>query len=371
MSNNILEPKFMLEVVKNIEIPRAYIGQNYLPMVDVSTEALTWDVLKDEQNLGGVYSIDGQIRPGSEAIFGQMFADVCRIGAARLVSESEWRKLRDPGMAGIETGMVGDIKAEVTRKVAQKLVDCNREVDATLEYLRINALLGYIKWPPEPATGKGALGNAVFAVDYRLPSDHKVKATDANLGGGGYFWTTIASADIVKDLEAIQVFLADEGGDPTQLDMIMSRHALKLAMQQASFIDIMKYTNPSGLMNFGAAAQYIETTLGIRPVIYDTQYTYRTVSTTDPSDITINRVRILPTNYVLFVPRNTKVGDVATSPAEANGWRTGKFTWLKKEVNPWKTELGEGINAFPRLTKPESIFVLQIEQDPKGLKAKK
>lgn len=370
-TNDVLSIRFMMEVVNNIPIPRNYIGLRYLPYVPVSSAELTWDVLKDEQNLAGLYSIDGKIMPGHEPIFGQMFADVCRIGGSRVVSEDEYRKLRDPGMIGIETGLVADLRAEAERKIAKKLAACNREVDATVEYLIMNALQGYISWPPPGLNTTPALGNAVFKLDYNFPSDHKINVS-SNSDFGGYYWTDATNADIVKAMEQSALVLEDDAGvDASNLDVVMTRHVLKWALQQSKFVDIVKYTNPSGILNFGLAQGYLETTLGIRIVIYSAQYTYRTVSATDPSDITINRVRFLNTNKVIVMPRGVKLGDMATSPSKANNWQTGKFTWNKEEQNPWRDEIGVGINAFPRLTTPEAILVLQVAADPTGLKTKK
>jgi len=375
-TNDILTPRFMLEVVEHIPIPRNYFAQEYFPTREVTDEELTWDVLKEEQNLAGLYSIDGKIMSGHEAIFGQMFADICRIGAARTVSESEWRKLRDPGMVGIRTGVVGDIRAEIERKIARKLVDCTREVNATMEYLCMNALQGYIPWPPPgypKSASEYAIGNAVMTVDYNFPADHKIRADNTTVfGTGAALWSDTTNSDPVKAIQVIAEKIEDDAGIPADsLDMIMTRRTVRLMGENTKLRNLMKYTDIAGLLNFGLIARYMEDYLGIRPRIYSAQYTYRTVGTSDPSDITINRIRMLNTNKVLFVPRGTQIGDFATSPAQANNWRPGRFTWRKEEQNPWRMEIGVGINGFPRMIKPECIFVVQVEEDPTGLKSKK
>jgi hypothetical protein len=363
----------MLEVVRNIEIPRAYIGLGYMPMRPVSSAELTWDVLKDEQNLGGLYSIDGKVMPGHDPIFGQMFSDVCRIGASRVIAEDEYRKLRDPGMVGVETGMVADLRAEATRKVAEKLAACNREVDVTIEYLIMSALQGYIAWPPPGLNTTQVPGNAKLTVDFNFPSNHKVRADNTTIfGSGTALWSDETNCDVAKQFQIIAEKLEEDAGiSADNLDVILPRRAVRLMGQTAKLRDIVKYTDARGLLSFGAVRDYLAGQYGVNLVVYNGQYTYRSVSTTNPSDITINRVRIVPSNKVLFVPRNVKIGDFATSPAKANNWQTGKFTWNKEETNPWRDEIGVGINGFPRVTKPECVFVLQVEEDPTGLDSKK
>jgi len=374
-TNDILTPRFMLEVVEQIPIPRTYMGLGYFPMREVSDEELTWDVLKEEQGLAGLYSIDGKIVPGSDAIFGQMFADIIRIGASRTVKESEWRKLRDPGMTGIRTGVVADIRAEVQRKLATKLRDCNREVDATVEYLTMHALMGYIPWPPAELSlgGVHALGDAKLAIDYNFPSDHVIRADNSTVFSSAYLWTDTTNCDIADQLFQIAQKIEEDAGVPAEnLDMIISgRRAIRLMMNNAKLRAVVQYTNVEGLLDFARVSRYMEDNLGVRIRLYTGMYTYRTIGTSDPSDITIHRTRIIPDNKIIFVPRGVRLGDFATSPSQANNWRPGKFTWTKEETNPWRMEMGVGINGFPRMTHPECIIVLQIAEDPTGLKSKK
>ncbi len=374
MNSDILSIRYMLEVVRNIEIPRTYIGLQYLPMRPVSSTELTWDVMRDEQNLAGLYSIDGKIMPGHDPIFGQMFSDVCRIGASRVIAEDEYRKLRDPGMTGIETGMVADLRAEATRKVAQKLAACNAEVDAQIEYLIMSALQGYISWPPPGLAATPALGNAVLSVDYNFPSGHKVRADNASVFGASnaYLWSDSVNCDLVDQLQVVAQKLEDDAGiNADGLDMILSRSTVRLMGKNEKLQERLQYTDIKGALSFGSVRQWLADNLGVNPVIYNAQYTYRTVSATDASDITINRKRMVESNKVLFVPRSVRLGDFATSPSKANNWQTGKFTWNKEEVNPWRDEIGVGINGFPRLAKPECVFVLQVQEDPEGLSSKK
>lgn len=370
-TNEILTPRFMLEIVNGIPISRAYIGLGYLPMRQVSDEELTWDVLKDEQELAAITSIDGHIVPGNDPIYGQMFSDICRIGKSRNVSESEWRKLRDPGMVGIRTGVVADIRAEVERKIAQKIANCNREVDATIEYLCISALLGYISWPP-PGLSSAAhgLGNAHMTIDFNFPSDHKIRMDNETVfGSGAAMLDDATNCDVAKMFQIIAEKMEDDAGvSADNLDILLCRRQVRLMGESTKLRDIMKYTNIQGILAFGAIRQYMEEMYGVRLRLYTGTYTYREVDTSDASKITIKRQRILPTNRMLVIPRGVRLGDFATSPAQANNWRTGKFTWRKTEENPWRTEIGVGINGFPRLSQTNSIFVIQTEEDPTGLK---
>ena len=372
MANDVLDTKYMMAVVNQVQLPRAYIAQDYLPSVDVSEDELTWDVVKDEQQLAGIHAVDGVIKPGDEAIFSQMFSDVMRIGASRVIPESAIRKLRDPGMVGIQTGYIADIRAAAERVVAKRLLACNSEVDATMEYVGMKALQGYIPWPPpEWGNPPGPLFSMTkFAIDYgfkhRLDADAGIAFGSQTLGAG-YYWTDLTNSDPVRDCMAVETLLAERAGiDTGEYDIILSKQWKYWLIQNATLRDILKQSSSAtGLLNWQGVQSYWEATTGWRLRFYDAVYTRRTISTTDQSDITIEQKRILPTNVVLFVPRQRGlIGDFPTSPSKANGWRTGKFTWREEKQNPWNVEVGVGINAFPRITIPDAVAVLTVADAP-------
>lgn len=371
MPQDVLSLQWMLAAVREIEIPRGYIAQNYLPLQSVLYDELTWDIIKDENQLAGVYGIDGQILPGDDPIFSQAISDVFRIGASRIIPESAVRTLRDPGMLQVQgPGMVRDIRAKAEEDVARRLAAANGEVDATMEYLGMRALMGSIPWPP-PEFGNPPgprFERAKFTVDLGLK--HKFDA-DAGISfngqtlGTGYYWTDLTNSDPLKDLMGILTVMREEAGVATgQYDLVLSEIWRYWLLQNATLRDLLKQSeNAPRLLRWTDVDTLFRDTLGWGFSFYDGQYTTRTVSTSDPSNVTIHRHRILPSNKVLLVPTGVQVGDFATSPAKPNGWQTGKFTWREENTNPWTTEVGVGINAFPRITLPDTLGVLTIAAD--------
>lgn len=369
-NHDVLSPRVLMRTVSKIPINRNYIGLTLLPLQEVEEWELTWDQLRDEQQLAGVYAANGQIKPGSDEMLQQMFADVVRIGASRIIDEQSVRVIREPGTAGVTAGVVGSMRRRSVRKIARQLRACNREVDATVEYLIINALLGHITWPPAELkfdrTNQPNWGAESLSVDYQLVN--KKKATDLDTA---YMWDDTTNGDVVDNLEQIATELADTAGvDTSALTITMSRWVLRYMAQHAKIRDIVKYTS-SEVLDFGRVQAYFEGVLGWRFRIYDAQWSWREHDTTtnDLNKVTVKRQRFLPTNKVIITPDNVEdgLGDFATSPSKANNWRPGKFTWNKENENPWTTEIGIGLNGWPRITHPETIYVLQVMDDPKGL----
>src|SRR3972149_369020 len=126
---NPLNPQFLLEAVLKFPVEKNYIGLGLLPQREVGAYELTWDVQQDENNLAGVYAVNGEIKAGHPRIYQQLFADVINIGAARVLDADSVMALRDPGVIGMTQGggVVGAIRAKAERKVAEALADANSE----------------------------------------------------------------------------------------------------------------------------------------------------------------------------------------------------------------------------------------------------
>lgn len=376
-TNDVLSLRFMLAVVNQVQIPRSYIAFDYLPSVEVGSNELTWDVIKDEQQLAGVVSVDGIIRPGDDPVFSQMFSDVMRIGSGRIVPEDAVRKLRDPGVLGITTGPVAEMRRAAEEQVARRLVACNRDVDATVEYMGMRALMGHITWPPAEWGGNppGPQGsNVKFSIDYGFKFKLSALAAEGGISlggtalGSGYFWSDLTNSDPIKDCMAVMSKLNEEAGLPVQeYDIILSSYWRYHLIQNAKLRDLLKYSNEApGLLNWAQLQNFWESMAGFRLRFYDAQFTKRHYrDANDPNSVYFTRHRIMPSNYVLFVPRQSGyVGDYPTSPSKANDWMPGKFTWRDEKTNPWTTEVGVGVNRFPRVTITDAIGVLKIAQDP-------
>jgi len=374
MANDVLSPQFLMEVVRQVAIPRNYRALQYLPFEDVGSDDLTWDVVKDEQQLAGVVAVDGVIRPGDDPIYSQMFSDVVRVGSSRIIPEKFVRQLRDPGVLSITSGVLGDIRAEAERKVAERALAANRDVDATVEYLGMRALMGYIPWPP-PQWGNPPgpqYSNAKFAIDYGFKFGNLDAAAGISFGGqtlgAGHYWTDLTNADPITDCMAVMTKLTEESGIPQdEYDIILSGMWKYHLIRNEKLRDLLKQSDQApGLLNWASLQTFWETMSSFRLTFYDAQYTKRELAdANDPSSVYSTRHRILPSNYVLFVPRQRGyVGDFPTSPSKPNNWRTGKFTWREEKLNPWTTEVGVGINCFPRIRIPDAIAVLRIAADP-------
>ena len=353
---NPLNPQFLLEAVLKFPVEKNYIGLGLLPQREVGAYELTWDVQQDENNLAGVYAVNGEIKAGHPRIYQQLFADVINIGAARVLDADSVMALRDPGVIGMTQGggVVGAIRAKAERKVAEALADANSEVDASIEYLIINALRGSINWPPAGVTNPPpGWGQTVFNIDFKFDTRHTGNIS-AITGGAGVPWSTIATADPARDLGAIAVNHQDNAGvDMSEFTLVCSRHVIRHLANNTTFQTFFRYKTENTMLNFNEVKAWLQSQLGVNIVVYDAQYTYRSVST--GGAVTISRARFLPTNEILVIPNLKSIGQFSTAPAKANNWQTGKWTWIDEKVNPWVTMLGVGEIGFPMLAHPEAI----------------
>jgi hypothetical protein len=351
-------------------IRKNYIGANLLPFENVTEWDLTWDVVQAENNLAGIFAINGIPVPGSDMMFSQAFATVQSIMATRIVDPVAVFNFRDPGTVNINSTPDRIAYDRATRAVRRALVQCDDEVDGTLEYMRMQAMQGQIVWPPKDADGNAISvkmpqwGAADFVMTYPFRTVFKQKATTlAGYGtrvGGRVAWSS-ASATIMRDLETIRELIQMTTGLPAVgSTLLCSSSLLSYLAFNTEVIDRMKYNDQGlGYISIPALKNYLTTAFGYNIVEYDAQWTYRS-SVDSPSGPTVSMVPFLPRTRALILPPNVKFGSfaVAPTPAPENTYVNGKMVWKYSNPKPgFQTELGVTITGFPMITESQSIFV--------------
>lgn len=390
--NDMLTPTFLIGALqerpdKN-SIRMGYIGNTLFPTKEVSERKLMWDTLVSENNLAGFYSIKGQAVPGSDVMFATHFADLIDIKASRYLDADVVAKIRDAGMPAViknagDSNVIRGIMERVNSHVRDNLAWCDDAVEAQMEYLALQAVTGSVVWGP-----KDDAGNFISDV---MPHWNAEMQLNVNTGlksefiqnastlsgykgrtGGGYAWTNV-NCDPIKDLEVIAQYMVEETGiNPYGAKIIMSRSTLS---QIAFLPNILRwltgatYGNSATMLNAESTPQYadvsviknfIQTRLGYDIQLYDAQWTYRSLNKTTGVE-TIRRVKFLPEGKILFLPKGYEVGFMAQAPHEtqAGNWVTGKAPWVwASDKPPIQREMGVNTVAFPIVTRPNEIFVL-------------
>lgn len=351
---------------------QGYLGRKLMPEKDVFDYELTWDVVKAENQLAGVYAIAGKPVPGSDMLFTQMFANVVNLMAARVVDPQSVMVLRDPGMPNIRSRAEESASAKARRKVAQATAWCDDRVEALVEYLIMNAIQGQIDWPPPaiaPTSWEPQYGNATFNITFPLRATFKQAATtltttiEGKVRNGAQVAWDQAGSDPMKDLEVITAYINEVTGvDARNSTMIMSSGVLSYMAENQKVIDRIQGTDRGiGFLNVNTLKDYLRDNLGFKITQYDSQYTYRT-NVGGSSGPTINPVRFLPRGRVIILPPGETIGYFATAPHAGpdDAYEPGKYAWVVKDKKPpFETELGVGQIGFPIMElDASSIFIL-------------
>ena len=392
--NDMLSPTFLMGAIQERPfrnaIRQSYIGESLFPRKDVPERRLMWDTLVSENNLAGFYSVKGQAVPGSDLMFATHFADLIDVKASRYLDADLVAKVRDAGMPAVITA-AGDsftikgIVERVNAHVRDNLAWCDDAVDAQLEYMALQAIRGAIVWPPKDADGN-SISDAMphwnpemeLNVNVGLKSEFNQNASTLSgyksRSGGGYAWTN-SNADPILDLEVIAEYMVEETGiDPYGAKIIMSRSTLS---RIAFLPNVLRWItgaysgtanvepNANAAMGYADVNQvknFIQTRLGYEIVLYDAQWTYRTLDKTTGVE-TVKRVKFLPEGKVIILPKNFDVGYMAYAPHEtqAGTWVTGKAPWVwQSDKPPIQREMGVNVVAFPIVTRTNEIFNLDV-----------
>jgi hypothetical protein len=381
---NPLTPQFMQTAIEERptteDLRKTRIGLSILPMKPVEEYELTWDVIRSENELAGVYAHEGIPVPGDDILFETLAADIVNLMATRIVKESDVMTLRDPGDPGLHSASRAAYRRAQTR--TRRLMEwCDDTIDNLVEFLIMWALQGTITWPPLTDAG-AAIGvhqkqwgasnwvlnfptqpaNAVLATPFRQAATTLRGMIDAvspaGRAGGGVAWN-LAGAQPILDIEVILDFMTWVlGFSMYGATAITSRRVFSYLANNTSVIQWVQGTEKgTNFVSTDAFTDFMKTKFDLNWRIYDAQWTYRT-NLTAAAGPTINRVHFLRPGHVIILPPGEDFGFFATGPAKANNWKTGKYTWLKDyDTPPFDTEMGVGIKGFPILQRSEEIFL--------------
>ena len=345
---------------------QGYLGRKLLPEKPVYDYQLTWDVVKAENQLAGIYTFAGKPVPGSDMLFTQMFADVVNLMASRVVDPESVMHMRDAGTVNIRTTADRAAYAKAKRKVREGLTWCDDRVEALVEYLIMHAFQGQVDWPPAdpaPANWEPQYGNSRFNITFPMRSAFKQAATTLSgynsRSGGGIAWNQ-AGADPFLDLEVIAEHIAETTGLSARgSTIICSTGVLSHLTQNTKFLNRIAGTDRGiDFLDVQLIKDFFKDRIGYKFVEYDAQYTYRTNEGSDDGP-TINAVRFLPRGRLIILPPGEDYGFFASAPHAGpdDRYEPGKYTWLVKDKKPpFETEMGVGQIGWPILTGVESVY---------------
>ena len=377
---NPLTPQFLRKYVEERPtqegIRQQLIGLNLLPTEEVEEYELTWDVIRGENELAGVYAHEGIPVPGSDILFEQMAADIMNLMATRIVKESDVMTLRDAGDPGLHSGSRAAYRRAAKR--TRRLMDwCDNTINNTVEYLIMQALTGTLVWPPQTAAGvaipihQKQWGRVTFALVYPFRAaflqnittlagaPHPI--TGVARPGGGLIWTNPASLPILDIEVLLDLAQTLTGASYDGATAIMSRRVLSYLASNVSIINWVQTTEKgTNFVSTKAFKTFIKTKFDLNIQTYDAQWTYRT-NLDAAVGPTINYLNFLTPGNMIILPPGVSVGNFATGPAKANKWKKGKYTWMIDDIEPpFDTRMGVGQKGFPMIYRPTDILCVNV-----------
>lgn len=238
--------------------------------------------------------------------------------------------------------------AEIFRnRVARDDAERRRKIDNRLEWLIMTAMeTGGIAYDD---------GKIKFTIDYGRPANQTDEATTT-----GTLWSSTAS-DPIRDILAVQEFMLDTYG-VRMTRAVASRKVLNSILNSDRFAARSGLAGATGSLavdpnylidGWGptAAMQVVERATGLQFIEYDSVYRTRPIA----SNTTTNN-RFFAQNKVLFLPDPGDLaelddaigfGKTLTSPHPEGNWTPGYYEWEVKTQDPWGTNRGTGVKAFP------------------------
>lgn len=114
-----------------------------------------------------------------------------------------------------------------------------------------------------------------------------------------------------------------------------------------------------------AAVRIVEQATGVTFIVADSVYRTRPIGSS-----TISNTRFFPQNRMVFLPDDADLADVdntdigfaktLTAPHPESNWQPGFYEWEKSDRDPWGTDAGTGVKAFPVFPFMEYTYAVNV-----------
>lgn len=354
--------------------PRDHIGLTLAPFLDVESDDVIFDYIKDglQEGLAPARAEDAEaeLAQKDETTYDQGRASLIDWSLKDKYTASDVTRYREALLVQQATqGISSDLRfnqpfrqvEEFQRKVARHDSARRRRLDNRIEWLIMGALEnGMISYND---------GKIKFTVDYERPAGQQNQAPASGM------WDVGTDFDPIGDVNAINDFMFDTYGfrftraitsrkvldNVWKSDRFVARTGLVVGGTPSSPID------PNYLIEgWGrdAAVAVLQRATGVTFQEYDSVYRTRAVGST-----TWVNNRFFSNNKVLFLPTEGDLGDVddtdigfaktLTSPHPEGDWQSGFYEWEDEKRDPWVHVRGNGIKAFPVFPYMEYTYVMQ------------
>ncbi len=343
---NVVLPAFLQQpqlqgLVDSYPIDQNFIGSRWFPFADVASDELLLNINVPEKPIAPFVTLDSEAPRDQEEILAQMRTSLAYIRFKKVFNESDLRifGLRD-GVQDNPT-LVGQMQSEARAKILRHVARLNDAVQARLEWLAISALRGQITYD-----------------DTRIK--FSVSFPGVYTGGTTSFtkWDQ-TNANPIRDINRwIEEMAVVTGEDPAVI--VAGRKVWRIMAESTALQNLFTTWRGGGTatdMGPALLSSMFNDYFNLERVTYDARITSRTYSATGVP--AVSRDRILDEKYIMILPAGP-AGRMATSPNPIDFGGTGLYSWTQQHQDPWITEIGVGINAFPEFIWPERVAYIQV-----------
>lgn len=359
--DRLIRKEVALQTIRAIEPPQAHIGLQLVPFKSVPSDDVIFDYAKpDVTGLAPARAEDAESElaqkdtvfggTGRAAILDWAQKDHYTASDVMRYREQSLIEARLGGLNGISLPLsVGSPLEDLRAKFARDDAARRRRLDNRIEWLIMTALsTGGITYNDNKIK---------FTVDFGRPAGQHDQAP------AGGLWTTTTS-DPIGDVKAVVQYMEDTYGiritramtsqkvinAMVNSDRFVARTGLVVGGTPSSPIDL-DYVAPG--WDAEGARRVLEAATGVSFFPYDAVYRTRPIGSTT---FTLNR--FFPQNKILFLPDPAQIeeledgdglgfGKTLTSPHPEGNWESGFYEWERETEDPWGTDRGTGIKAFP------------------------
>jgi hypothetical protein len=342
---DFLNPRIWTGVVRDLPIPQEYVGFKWLPERNVPADKLQWDMIKAENPLAPLVAVDAESPRMDDEELVTSWADVTYVKFKRTLSAGDVRIIRDFGQAPVLT-MGANMRDAAMAKITRQAARLSRAIDARMEWMQINALLGGFSYSPN------SYSNLTITINYGVQ-----QVTPTTL------WSDTVNADPLNDMIAWFQNLTFVPKTAIMSNVAFNYLARNQKVtRQVGYAEGVMAGQQATVIPPGMVQRFFSSFLNMDVALYNARYTTYVDNGTSKT-ITLNR--FLPTNMVIFLP-DVPVGYTASAPAEQNNFQSGKFAWTVDpnqpgaKKDPWLYELGAGYYGLPIVELPQWIVVATI-----------
>jgi hypothetical protein len=371
--DRLVRKEVALGTIRELEPPTQHIGTRVLaPMQEVGSDDVIFDyaVGLTQEGLAPARAEDAESELAQKDVTagGQGRAAILDWALKDHYNASDVTRYREAVLVAQQLGVnatqfplsVGNMAEDFRTKVARDDALRRRKLDNRIEWLITQAVdTGGIAYND---------GKIKFAVDYGRPANQHNQAPT----GGTWNLTT---SDPIGDILAVQEFMYDLYG-VRLTRAIASRKVLNSLMNSDRFIARMGVVvggTPSSPIDLNyladgwgptAARAAVERATNLSFIEYDAVYRTRPIGST-----VVTNNRFLADNKVYFLPNEDDLADLddaigfgatLTSPHPEGNWTAGYYEWEEETRDPWGTNRGAGIKAFPVFPHMDLTYTMTV-----------